>query len=297
MSFKKYLKSKEFTNRSITTRMRVINMYLEWLNKENVEPEHVSYSDLLLFMKHCSRKGTKQRTVQNYLGVIKHYYDYLLNECKVTVNPASGIEIRGVKRKSLYHILEPHELHGLYNKYPSGTLQDRRNKVILGLLVYQGLRSEEAGKLAVDDIKLREGKIDVPGSRKTNGRLLQLESSQIMDMYDYILQVRPQLLQMEPKRKSQEKISTEKLFISEGGHCQSFSNLMTQLMIKVRKINPVVRNAKQVRASVIIKWLRIYNLRETQHLAGHRYISSTEAYQQNDVENLKEEVQQFHPLG
>ena len=277
--------------------MRVINMYHEWLKSENMEAGQVSYNDLLLYMKHCSRKGAVQRTVQNYMGVIKHYYDYLLNEGKVTINPASGIEIKGVKRKSLYHILDPHELHALYNKYPSETLQGRRNKVILGLLVYQGLRSEEAGKLTVDDIKLREGKIDVPGGRKTNGRLLQLESSQIMDMYDYILQVRPQLLQMEPKRKSQQKISTDRLFISEGGHCQSFSNLMTQLMIKVRKINPVVKNAKQVRASVITKWLRMYNLREVQHLAGHRYIGSTEAYQQNDVESLKEEVQQFHPLG
>jgi hypothetical protein len=72
-------------------------------------------------------------------------------------------------------------------------------------------------------------------------------------MYDYILQVRPQRLQMKPKRKSQKIITNNKLFISEGGHCHSFNNLMTQLMVKVGKINPVVRNAKQIRASVITK--------------------------------------------
>lgn len=71
---------------------------------------------------------------------------------------------------------------------------------------------------------------------------------------------------------------------------------MTQLMIKVRKINPSVQNAKQIRASVITKWVKMYNLREVQYLAGHRYISGTEGYLQNDMEGQKKEVQQYHPL-
>jgi len=73
--------------------------------------------------------------------------------------------------------------------------------------------------------------------------------------------------------------------------------MITQLMIKVRMINPSVKNAKQLRASVIVKWLKQHNLRQVQHLAGHRYISSIKSYQQNDMEGLKEEVQQYHPLG
>ena len=62
------------------------------------------------------------------------------------------------------------------------------------------------------------------------------------------------------------------------------------------ELNPSVLNAKQIRASVITKWLKMYNLREVQYLAGHRYISSTESYLQNDLEGLKEEVQQFHNI-
>jgi len=58
-----------------------------------------------------------------------------------------------------------------------------------------------------------------------------------------------------------------------------------------------LENADQLRASVIVKWLKQYNLREVQYLAGHRYISSTESYQQSEMEGLSEEVNQFHPLG
>lgn len=32
-------------------------------------------------------------------------------------------------------------------------------------------------------------------------------------------------------------------------------------------------------------------------ILGHRYISSTESYQQNEMEGLAEEVNKFHPLG
>lgn len=296
-SFIEYLKKRPFSHGTLTSSKRVIRLYLEWVAKERMEPEQVSYQDLLGFMRAYSQKGTTQRTIQHYLNTVKHYYNYLEEEGSVSVNPTLDIEVKGVKRQVLYHIIEPHELHQLYNQYPTETHRDRRNKVMLGLLVYQGIRTEELARLTIREVKLREGQIDILGSRKNNGRLMQLESAQVMDMYDYMLHVRPEILKMEPKRKSQQKQETEQLFIGEGGNCYSISNFMTQLMIKTRKINPLVKNAKQIRASVIVKWLKLYNLRKAQYLAGHRYISSTEGYLQNDMEGLKEEVQQFHPLG
>jgi site-specific recombinase XerD len=296
-SFIEYLKRQRFSNSTLKSSKVTIRLYLKWVEKERMESEQVSYQDLMGYMKSCGKKGASQRTIQHYMNTIRHYYDHLEEEGKVSVNPATGIEVKGVKRKMLYHILEPHELHQLYNQYPSATLRDRRNKVMLGLLVYQGIRTEELARLTTNEVKLREGKIDVLGSRKNNGRMLQLESHQVMDMYDYTLQVRPLILGMNPKRKSQTIVETDQLFIGEGGNCSSLSNFMTQLMIKVRKINPSVKNAKQIRASVITKWVKQNNLRKAQYLAGHRYISTTESYLQNDMEGLKEEVDKFHPLG
>ena len=168
---------------------------------------------------------------------------------------------------------------------------------MLGLLVYQGLQTAELARLEVQHIKLREGKIDVPGGINRNTRMMNLEAHQVMDMYDYVLKTRNEIMEMRPKRRNRQKQQTDRLFINEGGSHEHFSNMMTQLMIKVRKINPQVKNAKQIRASVITKWVKMYNLRKAQYLAGHRYISSTESYLQNDMEGLKEEVQQYHPLG
>ena len=297
--FVEYLKRQQFSHSTLKTSERTLGYYEKWLIRERLEAEQITYQDLLGFIKYCNNKGLSQRTTQHYLNTVRHYYDYLTEAKAIEVNPVLGIEIKGVRRRMLYHILEPHELHQLYNQYPAETLRDRRNKVMLGLLVYQGIRTEELSRLTTKEVMLREGKIDVLGSRKNNGRILQLESHQVMDVYDYTLQVRPELMKMEPKRKTQTKGTTDKLFIAEGGNppAGGLSNFMTQLMIKVRKINPSVKNAKQIRASVITKWVKMYNLRKAQYLAGHRYISTTEDYLQNDMEGLREEIGKFHPLG
>ncbi|MEM7107047.1 MAG: tyrosine-type recombinase/integrase [Bacteroidota bacterium] len=286
--FEAYLKSRQYSSRTIETYLVSLGRYLEWLERENIEVEQVTYNDLLLYMKHQS-KSVSQRGLAGYMLAVKHFYHHLMREKKVTTNPAEDIQVKGVKRKILYHILAPHELHQLYNAYPGQSISEKRKKVMLGLMGYQGLKTEELKKLEVKDVKLREGQLTVPGGRRSNGRTMTLEPHQIMDMYDYVLQVRPELL----KRISQ---TTDNLLVipKDNGY---ISNLVTELMKKLKEINSNVLNPNQIRASVITKWIKMYNLREVQYLAGHRYISSTEWYLENDLEGLQEEINQYHPLG
>ena len=200
--FKEYLKQRGFTRTSIETRLVVIGRYFEWLEKENLQAEEITYNDLLLYIKHSQRKGITQRTVQNYVGTVKLYHDHLIRAGKATTNPAEDIKVQGVKRKTIYHILEPQELHQIYNSYDDQSLLGKRNKVMLGLLIYQGVKTEELRKLEVKEIKLREGKIEVPGGRRSNHRTMQLESHQIMDMYEYILEARPEILKNSKKKRT-----------------------------------------------------------------------------------------------
>jgi site-specific recombinase XerD len=287
-SFIEYLKSKSLTPRTISSFDRVVVLFLKWLEKEQMKVDQVSYRDILSFMKSC-QKQVSQRTVQLYLNVIRHYYDHLIEENKIEINPVAGIKVQGVKRKALYHIFEPHELHAIYNSYQDETLKGKRNKIILSLLVYQGVKTEELIKLEVQDVKLREGKIEIPGGSKSERRLLQLESHQVLEFYDYINNTRKEIMTSSGQK-------TDKLFVSiEGG--DSLDSCMHRLMFWVKRKNKLVVNAKQLRASVIVKWLKMYNLRKVQYLAGHRYISSTEAYQQSEMQGLTEEVNKFHPLG
>jgi integrase/recombinase XerD len=288
-NFNQYLKKLQQTQKSIASCERAANRFLDWLKKQSIQPEQVSYADVLAYMKHCQKNGAAQRTVQHYLNMVKHFFDYLIKEGKVKTNPVAGIKVQGVKRKTLYHIFQPKELHAIYNSIEIKTLADKRDKVMLGLLVYQGLKTEELSKLEVTDVKLKEGKIEIPGGRKSNARTLQLEPHQVLEIYDYVLQTRKEMVERSATK-------TEKLFIGlDGGH--DVSNFTHYMLVKLGKKYPGIQNAKQIRASVIVKWLKQYNLRQVQYLAGHRYISSTEAYQQSEMEGLTEEVNKFHPLG
>jgi site-specific recombinase XerD len=289
MSFNQYLKRLEQSSNSIASCERAVNLFLNWMNKQAIQPEQGSYADVLAYMKYCQKNGTTQRTIQNYVNMIRHFYDHLIEQKQIEINPASGIKVQGVKRKSLYHIFKSEELHAIYNSYQDESLKGKRNKIMLSLIVYQGTKTEELNKLEVKDVKMKEGKIEIPGGLRSEGRILKLESHQVLEFYDYVNNTRKEILSTSGQQ-------TDKLFVSiEGG--DSLDSCMHRLLFWVRRKNKLVVNAKQLRASVIVKWLKIYNLRKVQYMAGHRYISATEAYKQNEMEGLTEEVNQFHPLG
>jgi site-specific recombinase XerC len=89
---------------------------------------------------------------------------------------------------------------------------------------------------------------------------------------------------------------SDKLLVS-GGAGQSIQNALQRLTKQLQKYEGCkIKNLQQIRASVITHWLKLYNLRQVQYMAGHRFVSSTEAYMVNDLEGLLEDINKFHPM-
>lgn len=297
-----YLLFKGFSSSTIKSYSRDVICFEEWLNKENVSLETVSYADVLHYIQ-GKKKHVKQRTLSTAVNSLKHYFNFLSNHGVVSENPTQNISIKGIRRKKLYNILSKQELEELYhnftftedekqtkqNWYKASKLTFKRNKVILGLLIYQGLNTSELKDLTTNDLKLREGKIYIAGSRRSNERELTLEALQIMDLMEYTLKDRIELLK-EFKKESNH-------LIISAGKGEGINNTMAMLMEKLKDLNPNIENVKQIRTSVITHWLKTHNLRQVQHMAGHRYVSSTEAYLINDLEDLLEDITKFHPIG
>ena len=278
--------------------------FLDWCDDSRTGAEAADQRELLGYIGHLQKRELKQRTVQLYIRNLKHYYDWLIKREIREDNPINQIDIKGVKRQFLYDILNKQELEKLYhdfkipeenakdkdqNWYKNSLLVAKRNKAILGLMIWQGMGSRELAKLKTEDLNLREGKIKIQGGRRYNERTLQLEAAQILDLMEYSLQTRTALLKTSGKE-------SELLFISSG-KSHSINNAMGKLMKKLKVQNPKVTSAKQIRASVITYWLKNHNLREVQYKAGHRYVSSTEAYLVNDLDDLQEDILKFHPIG
>lgn len=297
-----YLLRKGYSQSTVESFLRDLERFNKWLDKEGLEAENAGYNDLTAFLQ--SFGNIAQLTKSCYLRGVKHYYDFLISQETVIENPAAFIQLRGMKRKTLYDILNRQELDRLYSGYANPEtdskdknqnwhktklLAQQRNKVIAGLMLYQALDTGDIRRLQTADIKLQQGIIYIPGSRRSNERELKLEALQIMDLMTYLLQTRTALLALTGK-------ASEQLFVSIGSG-DKIANLMTGLVKQLHRLNPRVTHSKQVRACVIVHWLKLYNLRQVQYMAGHRYVSSTEQFLVNEMEGMLEDIDKYHPTG
>jgi integrase/recombinase XerD len=287
--FEEYLIIKGHTKSTVAGMINVVNRFKNWITEENLEEETIIYNDVMAYVNTLRKQGIKQRTIQQYVGILKTYYTFLQNEKKtISTNPVVSLKVQGIKRRELYDLFTTEELDDICKNYQGETLLKRRNKVMLGLIVYQGLKTEELVALTPGDLKLREGKIEIQGNKKSKQRKIELKAFQIIDLQDYIYVTRKEILSIR-------KTATQKLFMSLG-ESDKFGNIMFQFMKELKKQNARIKNVKQIRASVITNWLKIHNLRKVQYLSGHRYISSTEMYQVGNIEELKTAIEKYHPF-
>ena len=298
VSYRDYLQRENYAKTTVTSYLRCQFLFTEWCEQKNHESQAIDYKSCVAYIKHLQRskkgKTISKSTINHQIGALKIYFNYLIDQEERFENPIQNINIRGVKRTLNHNLLEFEELEDLYYSYkteriefPSSPSVAIRNKVITGFMVYQGLNTTALKSLTVDNIQLEKGTLYIPSTRKTNSRTLELKSWQILPLVQYLEKHR-ELLQEELKNH------TQALFPLNSDR---FDIITLHLFKKLKRSNHKVTNLKQIRASVITNWLTTYNIREVQYMAGHRYISSTERYLQDDLENLHELIENSHPIS
>lgn len=296
MEYKEYLEQKDFSQSSIKSYKIVANRFNKWLKNQGLITSQITYNDITAYINHLQSKNNKQRTIQLEIGALKHYLNYQKLIGNLTHIPINNIKIQGVKRQSIYNIFTPEELDYIYKSYPNidankkgdeMTPKQKRDRIIIGLLVYQGLSTTDLSNIKLEHIQLYKGTIDVPATKRINSRTLKLEPHQAIEIQNFILEEREQLLQKFDKR-------TDHLIFNLG-ISNAITNVLYNLMKNLKQQHPEIQSAKQIRASVITNWLKIHNLRKTQYMAGHRFVSSTENYRIHDIETLKNDIIQFSP--
>jgi integrase/recombinase XerD len=284
MTFTDYLKAEGLSRATTTTYEGYLGEFTGWLDKETIQGKDFSYGDMLGFMGEMKASGRSNATVRHLLCVMRHYCNYLIREGQRGDNPAAGIYVRGLIRRLPANLLSMEEMEQLAQAYSIQLNVDDCKKILFSLLVYQGLTTGELMRLESRDIKLQEGKIRIKGTGHSNERLLNLNASQVARLQTYL---------------KQSKFKSGPLFIEQRRAQLSELNINNriQYMFKQLKVlNERVINAKQIRSSVITHWLQNNHLRQVQYMAGHKYVSSTERYQLNHLEDLQSEVKRHHPM-
>jgi len=235
------------------------------------------------YIRHRKTEGVGAKTINLELKKISYYLDF-----KGLPNVAEPIRVKGVQRRIPHDLFTEKQLDTIYQKFPeSKNYWTHENTLktyhlILGLRIYQGLQEQEMSRLEIGHLQLDKGKIYVPSTKRTNKRILDLKPFQILPLHEYLFTERKSL---------NDEIEGDYLF-----HKKRLIRGMPRIKKMVNRYEPGLKSMAQIRASVITNWLKHHNLRETQYMAGHKYVSSTERYRTDNLEGLQKELEKYHPL-
>jgi len=298
MSFKQYRQASGYSETSIKVQDSHINQFLSWCITQSIDPEKISYNQVLQFIDHERSRHIKKQSIVRVLNSIRIYYDYLVDTGATAQNVIRRIRINQAGRRVLPQVLSPDQLEKIYHDFTNlpewhhrserARLIHQRDTIILGLMIYQGLDSGQMVRLELTHLNLAEGKIYIPSGRRSNARILHLQTVQILPMKTYLDKTRLQLMEMQ---QDQDQNLNDYLF-----PVKKFSDMVARIIRQIKRIDPEITGSRQIRSSVIMGWLKQYNIRQVQYMAGHKSIRSTESYRLQDLTDLTRQLELFHPL-
>jgi integrase/recombinase XerD len=286
--FKKYLIQELRRKISTANQLhRLVVDFVNWCDTQGQNPVTAQYADLISFMRYLEKQGKSTHAINRSFGALRHYYNFHVEEGKIKNNPAANIIKAGQRRKAVHSVFTREELDELYHELPASSDREIMFKCVTGLIVYQGFTTSELGRMLPEHVNLTKGTVYITGSSRSNSREVQLEPQQLELLNKYLDDTRPSMM------RRRRKFVRTLFFTPEGG--DNMSNVWYYLKQELQKYQPRLSNLRELRTNVIVHWLRSENPIQVKYKAGHRYVSSTEFFQLQDVETLKEELESFFP--
>lgn len=286
--FYQYLKDKGQKECTATEHTKNVERFYTWSEQSGrVGVEQMTYTELLEYVQHLKANNVQVQTINIRLNSIRHYFEFLKTEGLSEANPAKRLHIKGAIKRVVVNPLTYSELEKLYHDYAAYADKKNvfshvhrrsieKNKVMLSLMIWQGLHSGELKKLRIEHLKISRGVLDAPGAARSNGRTLSLAPAQVLLLNNYLNNL--------PKEQ-------QTVFVGD------VSQQVLGLMEELTGINPQVKNVAHIRASVVLHWMKVYDKRQVQHMIGHKHISSTEKYELQQLDTLTDQLQRYHPFA
>ncbi len=286
MKLNEYLQQ-HYTKKTANAYIREIEIFIT--NHPNAKK--YNYSEVMNYLGELRVKYKNSKTINRILSSIKAYYSYL---CFIEIrkdNPTKSIVLRDKISRDiqLQDLFTIEELETLLHRKERYTNLEYRNKVLMSLLIYQGLQPRELANISIQDINLQQATIYIKATTKTNSRELPLKASQILLFQKYETEIRKKLLK---------ENETEKYLVGIRGNDYTEIDITSHIKHNYKGIFTDRKvNAMTIRQSVITNLLKQHNdLRIVQSFAGHKYPSTTERYKQNDIEALQQQINLHHPI-
>lgn len=289
--FKNYLKlERSLSNNSIDAYLLDIRKLTSFISENystSLSIENINVSIIESFIKYLFKSESSTYSQARIVSGLKSFFNYLLLEEKIDINPMELIDAPKLVRK-LPETLSIQEIEIIINAVDLDSKEGMRNKAILETLYSCGLRVSELVNLKVQNLFLDIGFIKVLG-KGMKERLVPIGTKAAECISIYMKEYRTNLN------------------ISEGFEGYLFIN---------RRGKNLTRNMIFIIVKDLVKKAGLYknisphtfrhsfathlieggaDLRAVQEMLGHESITTTEIYTHLNKNYLKEVVNKFHP--
>jgi site-specific recombinase XerD len=265
-----------------------IGMFTKYLHRINLmELKEITTSILRqYFIESQQAYDYKTNTVCRKINMMRSFFTYCQDQEYIISNPMR--KIRAPKKERPLPIYLTDEEAKRFVETPS---RDRliwvrkRNKAILDMLFYTGIRKSELINLDLDDLNMEEWTLKVRRGKGKKDRLIPINAHLINSLSEY--------LKVRPNRHPA-------LFVAFNFNRRMGKNCFYKLFrqhLKNAKINRpeiTIHKIRHTFATMVLKGSK--DLVAVQELLGHTDISTTKIYLHTTLQDLRNAVDK-HPLG
>lgn len=281
--FETHMDNKDYSPFTIENYKRDVLFFLGHLTRkkqEKIDLEETKKIHITLFMNELKTKRGNSATTRNRrLTAIRSFYRCLMDYEWVSHNPAAELEAAKEPKGTLPTYLEKEELKAFFHQIETVSQQQhiKRNKVIIGLMAFAGLRVTEIHRLNRSAIHMEKKGITVFG-KGNKSRYIPLPRALFHELIDYIQHVRQYpmkghedavFISRHGKRISRRRIQeiTERI-------CQSLAGKSPYETWQIKRIS-----SHKLRHSFATHLVRDgKDIRTVQELLGHTNLNTTQKY-------------------
>jgi integrase/recombinase XerD len=262
-----------------------LDVFSVWLKKS---PAAATRDQLQAYLAECVRRGARPRSTARLLSSLRRFYQYLLREGLIAVDPTALIEAPKLGRP-LPKSLTEEQVEKLLQAPDVATELGLRDRAMLETLYATGLRVSELVGLTLQQANLQAGVVKVLG-KGDKERLVPLGEEAIEWLQRYLNESRLKLLHGQ---------STDALFTTTRGAAMTrqafWHNLKRYTHIAGIETHLSPHTLRHAFATHLLN--HGADLRVVQMLLGHVDLSTTQIYTQVARERLKQLHAQHHPRG
>ena len=291
IEYKNFLKlERSLSDNSVSAYVNDINKLTSFLkseNKESIKCSDVDSKIIREFVEYIYNLGISSYSQARIISGIKSFFNYLLIEDKIKLNPTQLIESPKLDKK-LPDTLNLEDIENILSSIEMNSFEGVRNRAIVETLYSCGLRVSELINLSFQNLYLDIGFIKVIG-KASKERLVPIGSSAIKYINIY----------NEDYRKTM-KVKTGNegfLFLNRRGSKIS----RNMIFIIIKKIAQKLNLGKNISPHTFRHSFATHmieggaDLRAVQEMLGHESITTTEIYTHLDKDYLRSNIMQFHP--